>query len=312
MPLKIWPFISFIVKTRFIYDKFVKYRYQGTEILIKTSKSSILNLCIYFFILFLTLYFFAYEMKLQKKLNLEMMQKFVNLYGINNKLDKVCLYMIHYYISRRTISSYPSKILPLINKIIFSLDDFQKRIFEDIVLSEAGLFIGKTGMVVHFDESIHEKVLFEYSDNFSLSWRICLFDLQYERGVQSYDQALTHFKRLYYEYSSISENIPELMAILRKRLIFHSLNADEYFFFIEEMMCELVDFYHHDKNFSCRTTHRGYLTEEIFEYPEAITALVSFMMELQASKLLCTQKKKAKAVKDRLIKLGWSGSEKNL
>lgn len=248
----------------------------------------------------------------EKKLNLEMLQKFVNLYGINNKLDKVCLYMVHYYISQRTNSSYPSKILPLINKIIFNVDDLQKRIFEDILLEEARKFIGKTGMLIHFDESLNEKVLFEYSNNFSFSWRMRLFVLQHERGDQDYDRKLTQFRNLFYEYSSKSENISDLITILRKGLIFHSLNADEYFFFIEEMVCELIDFYHHDENFSCRTTHKGYLTEEIYKYPEAITALLNFMMELQASKMLCTQQKRADAVKERLIKLGWKFPEKKL
>lgn len=246
-----------------------------------------------------------------KNKKIEMLQKFVNLYGINNKLDKVCLYMVHYYISQNKITSYPSSLLPLINKIIFNVDDLQKRIFEDVLLSEAGQFVGNNATILKVEESINERVFFEYSNNFSLSWRLNFYYLQHEKNVQDHYPKLIQFKRIYYEYSSVNENIPDLIDMLRKGLFFHSLYMDEYFFFLEEMVCELIDYYHHDDNFSCRTTHRGYLTKELFEYPEAIKALINFMMELQASQEFCLQRKSVKRVKNRLIKLGWAVPEKN-
>lgn len=249
---------------------------------------------------------------MKKDLNLEMLQKFVNLYGINNKLDKVCLYMVNYYISKRRTSSFPSRILPLINKIIFNVDDLQKRIFEDILMDETRKFIGKSVMILYVEREVTEKLLFEKSNNFSLSFRMNLWNLPFERGSFPYFQVLDIFRRFFYEYSSVNENIPLLMEILHKRIILHKFSYDKYFFFIEEMVCELIDFYHHDENFSCRTTHQGYLTEEIFEYPEAITALLNFLMELQASKMLYTQQKRADAVKERLIELGWIFPEKKL
>lgn len=249
---------------------------------------------------------------MKKDLNLEMLQKFVNLYGINSKLDKVCLYMVHYYISQRRTSSFPSKILPLINKIIFNVDDLQKRMFEDILMDETRKFIGKTGVILYVEREVYKKLLFEKSNNFSLNFRMNLWGLQFERGTYPYFHVFEIFRRFFLEYSSVNENIPLLMEILHKRIILHKFFYDKYFFFIEEMVCELIDLYHHDENFSCRTTHKGYLTEEIFEYPEAITALLNFMLELQASKMLCTQQKRADAVKERLIELGWKFPEKNL